>query len=144
MAAEELGMLMQGGFLRPLPPTATKEEQTAVINSIIELLNDQLKSQVFSDENSKRFVQGYAPGRWPGGDFGIAISAEGDDVLEVDFEQLIFAWDFSTNKQYFRDGTQLYYASDTGDNVGQVGVLPNGIQGSVWAKDGEDVEEAFS
>lgn len=144
MAAEELGMLMQGGFLRPLPPTATKEEQTAVINSIIELLNDQLKSQVFSDENSKRFVQGYAPGRWPGGDFGIAISAEGDDVLEVDFEQLIFAWDFSTNKQYFRDGTQLYYASDTGDNVGQVGVLPNGVQGSVWAKDGEDVEEAFS
>lgn len=138
-----LGMQMQGGELQRLAPTATKEEQSARLNEIIDYLNNLLKSQVFADGGSKRYVQGYAPGRWPGGDFGIAISAEGDDVLDAAFDQLIFAWDFTTNKQYIRGGTQMYYDKATNKNVGQIGTLPNDKNGEAWAKDGEDVNDAF-
>lgn len=137
-----LGMQMQGGELQRLSPDSTKSEQTARLNEIIDYLNNLLKSQVFADGSAKRYVQGYVPGRWPGGDFGIAISAEGDDVLTTPFERLIFAWDFTTNKQHIREGTQYYY-NKLGDNTGQVGVLPNDESGSAWAKEGEDVNDAF-
>lgn len=138
-----LGMQMKGGELQRISPNATKDEQTAVLNSIVDRLNDMLKAQVFSDSASKRYIQGYAPDRWPGGDFGIAISAEGDDVTSVEFGDLIFAWDFTTNKQYIRGGTQLYYDTDSGKNVGQIGTLPNGRNGEAWARDGQDVNDAF-
>ena len=140
---EILGMQMLGGTLRPLPPNASKDEQTAVINDIVDRLNDQLKTQIFTDGSTKRFIQGYSQGRWPGGDFGIAISDEGDDVTTADFNDLIFAWDFTTNKQYIRGGTQLFYDPVTGLDVGQQGILPNGKNGQAWSKDGESVNGAF-
>lgn len=121
--ASVLGLQMQGGELQRLSPTATKEEQSAVLNDIIDKLNSLLKAQVFSDNSSKRYIQGYAAGRWPGGDFGIAISAEGADVTSVPFEDLIFAWDFSTNRQYIRGGVQTYYDKDTGKTALQVGEM---------------------
>lgn len=139
----KLGLQMQGGELQRLTPNSSRDDQITTLNNIIDHLNNTLKVQIYSDTNSKRYIQGYAANRWPGGDFGIAISAEGDDVLSVEFDQLIFAWDFSTNRQYFRDGTQLYYEASSGKNVGQVGKLPNNKSGSAWAKDGEDVEDAF-
>lgn len=105
----DLGHQMEGGTLPTLPAGASLDEQATVLNNIITRLNDMLKAQVYSDTASKRFVQGYMPGRWPGGDFGIAISAEGEDVVSADFDDLIFAWHFTTNKQYIRDGAQVYY-----------------------------------
>jgi len=118
---EQLGLTMQGGTLRPLPPSASNEEQSAVLNDIINRLNAQLQSQVFTDGTTKRFVQGYAAGRWPNGDFGLAISAPGEDVLTAEFDALIFAWDFSSNKQYIRGGVQTYYDADTGNIALQTG-----------------------
>ena len=120
-----LGMQLQGGELQRLSPNATKEQQTATLNEIIDHLNNMLKSQVFADGSSKRYVQGYVPSRWPGGDFGIAISAEGDDVMSVDFDRLLFAWDFSTNKQYIRGGVQEYYDSDTNKIALSIGEATN-------------------
>jgi hypothetical protein len=139
-----LGMQMQGGELQRISPTATKEEQTATLNEIIDYLNNLLKSQVFADGVSKRYVQGYAPGRWPGGDFGIAISEEGDDVLDAEFDALIFAWDFTTNKQYIRGGTQYWYDPTTGKNHTQIGTLPNGKGGVSVAREGDEVEDAYT
>lgn len=120
---EVLGMQLQGGELQRVPPTATKETQMAVLNDVIDRLNGMLKAQIFSDDTNKRYVQGYAAGRWPGGDFGIAISAEGENVLDVPFEDLIFAWDFSTNQQYIRGGVQTYYDKDTGKTALQIGEM---------------------
>jgi len=137
------GLQLQGRTLQRIPPAASVPEITAVLNDVIDRLNDQLKTQVYSDSTSKRFIQGFAPGRWPGGDFGIAISAEGQDVLTVDFDQLIFAWDFSTNQQYIRGGRQTFYDPTTGLDIGQQGILPNGEGGSAWSKEGESVNGAF-
>ena len=117
----DLGMPLDGGFLPTLSSGASREEQTVALNDVITRLNNLLKAQVFSDSSSKRYVQGYSPGRWPGGDFGIAISAEGDDVLTVDFEDLIFAWDFSTNQQYVRGGSQTFYDATTGKTALSIG-----------------------
>lgn len=137
MGAEELGMQMQGGFLRPLPPTASNEEQTAVINDIVSRLNDLLKTQVFSDNNNKRYLQGFQSGGWPGGDFGMKISLPGVDVTEATDEELLFSWDYTTNTQVFYD------PQVPGRDVGQQGILPNGKSGNAWAKDGESVSDAF-
>ncbi len=142
--AETLGQPMQGGFLRPLPPTASKDDQTSVLNDIISRLNDLLQAQIIADDTTKRYIQGYSPGRWPDGDFGIAISAESQDVLTAEFENLIFAWDFTTNKQYIRGGTQYYYDPRTGVNHTQIGTLPDGTGGVAVAAEGEEVADAYS
>lgn len=98
MAAGELGMQMTGGTLNPLPPNASSEDQINAINDMIRRLNAQLQSQTFSDGTSKRFLNGYFAGGWPGGDFGMRISAPGNDVTDPDAE-LIFSWDYTTNQQ---------------------------------------------
>lgn len=144
MAVGESGLPLKGGYLNRVPATADLQAIAVALNDVIDRLNDQLKTQVFADTQSKRFIQGYSPGRWPGGDFGLAISAEGDDVLTVDFDSLLFAWDFSTNKQYIRGGTQLFYDPTTGLNIGQQGILPNNKGGQAWAKDGQSVDDAFA
>lgn len=98
-----LGQTLDGGTLNTLAPNASQEEQIAALNDIIRRLNSMLKTQSYSDSESKRYVQGYSEGRWPGGDFGIALSKPGDDVFSVDFGDLLYAWDFSTNTQYYYD-----------------------------------------
>jgi len=138
------GLPMQGGTLQNIPPNAGREEQINALNDVINRLNNMLKAQTFSDGTSKRYVQGYAKGRWPGGDFGVAISKPGEDVTQVEFANLLFAWDFSTNKQYFNGGTQIFYDPETGKDVGQVGILPNGKGGNAWAKENESVDDAFA
>lgn len=142
-----LGMAMQGGTLQKLSPDASKEQQTAVLNEIIDRLNDMLKAQVFSDGTSKRYLQGYSPGRWPGGDFGIAISKPGDDVHDVEFDNLLFAWDFSTNNQYFNGGkqtfvggTSVYVDPRTLIDFFWAGILPDGKGGFIASKEGLSVE----
>ena len=121
--SEILGMQMQGDTLRRLSAGASSDEQTAILNDIIDRLNEVLKVQVYSDDTSKRYIQGYAKDRWPDGDFGIAISKEGDDVLKADFNDLIFAWDFTTNKQYIRGGQQTYYDKDSGKEALKIGEM---------------------
>ena len=98
-----LGQGLAGGYLNTLPPNASREEQIAAINDMVNRLNSMLKTQVYSDGESKRYIQGFSNGRWPGGDFGIAISKPGGDVTLVDFSDLLYAWDFSTNTQYYYD-----------------------------------------
>lgn len=133
MAGEELGMLMQGNSLQRLPPNASKEQQTAVINDILDRLNELLKTQVFSDGNNKRLIIGYQKDGWgPGKDFGIKVSEEGVDVTQATDEQLLIKFDLET-WFYYEDGV----------DVGQVGKLPNGRNGEAWSKDGESVSGAF-
>lgn len=139
----DLGNAMNGGFLSEVPPNATPAVQISRLNDIIRKLNNQLKSQVFSDGTNQRFVQGFAAGRWPDGNFGIAISELGKDVLTCDFTDLIFAWDFSTNKQYIRGGTQYWYDATTGINYMQVGTLPDGDGGEIIAKPGFNVDDIY-
>lgn len=98
MAAEELGSILAGGNLVPLPPNASQEDQINALNGIIRRLNAELKSQTFSDGQSKRFLNGYFAGGWPGGDFGMKISAAGYDVTDPN-AVLIFSWDYTTNQQ---------------------------------------------
>ena len=102
-----LGQRLDGGTLNTLSPNSSKEEMTAALNDIIIRLNTMLKLQTFSDGESRRYIQGHVVGRWPGGDFGVAISKKGDDVYTTEFNNLLFAWDFSTNKQYYNGGEQI-------------------------------------
>lgn len=139
----DLGIPLAGGYLNEIPPNATVQIQIATLNDVVRRLNDLLKVQSFNDGTSKRYVNGYAAGRWPGGDFGLAISQPGQDVLSVDFEDLLFAWDYTTNKQYFHGGTQIFYDPSTGKDVGQQGILPDNTGGSAWAKTGESVNNAY-
>lgn len=138
MGAEELGKVFQGGTLQPLPPNATKEQQTAVINDILVRINSLLQTQVTSDGTDKRYLNGYQKGGWPGGDFGMKISLPGVDVTTASASELLFSWDYTTNTQVFYD------PDDPGRDVGQQGILPNGKSGNAWAKDGESVSGAFS
>lgn len=102
-----LGQRLDGGTLNTLSPNSSKEEMVAALNDIIIRLNTMLKVQTFSDSESRRYIQGHVAGRWPGGDFGVAISKKGDDVYTTEFNNLLFAWDFSTNKQYYNGGEQI-------------------------------------
>jgi hypothetical protein len=94
----DTGLPLTGGTLSRLSPNSTREEQIAVLNSIIDHLNGLLKSQVFSDTSHKRYINGYLPGGWPGGDFGMKISAPGNDVTDP-HAQLLYYWDYTTNIQ---------------------------------------------
>lgn len=134
--AEELGLKMDGGYLPPIPPSSSPTEQIAAINDVITRLNNMLSFQVYSDDTTKRFLQGYSAGGWPGGDFGMKISIPGVDVTEATDEELLFSWDFTTNKQ-------IFYDPNTHLDIGHQGILPNGKGGSAWAKDGESVKDAF-
>lgn len=140
----DLGRQMDGGFLPPIPPAATLPDVIAVVNDVITRLNNSQKVQVFADVASKRYVQGYVKGRWPGGDFGIAISKPGENVLDVEFEDLLFAWDFTTNNQYFNGGVSRYVDPATGKDYAQIGILPDSSGGVVVAKPGESVDDAYA
>lgn len=132
---EPLGLSLDGGTLRRIPPNATVEEQISALNEVIERLNALLKTQIFADNTSKRYLNGYYVGRWPGGDFGMAIAQEGEDVTVVAFEDLLFAWDYST-------GTMYWYNPD-GINYRRDGLLPDGTYGQAVATTGNNVEDIY-
>lgn len=127
------GLSMSGGALQRISPTASKEEQTAALNDIVDRLNAILKSQVFSDGTTKRMIIGYQKDGWGvGKDFGIKVSIEGVDVTKATDAELLLKFDLET-WFYYEDGL----------DVGQVGKLPNGRNGEAWSKDGESVNDAF-
>lgn len=115
----DLGMTLDGGYLPLVPPNASPEAQIIALNKVIERINLLMRQQVFMDDSNRRFVQGYVQGRWPGGDFGIAISEPGQDVFDAAFEDLLFAWDFTTNSQYSKGGEQTHY-DDEGNIIFQL------------------------
>lgn len=93
----DLGMSMQGGTLKRIAPTASKEEQAAMLNDVIDRLNGLLKAQVFSDATTKRMFIGYQKDGWGvGKDFGIKISIEGVDVTKATDDELLFKMDMET------------------------------------------------
>jgi len=133
---EPLGLSLDGGVLRRIPPNASSEEQIAALNEVIEKLNALLKTQVYADDTSKRAIFGFYSGRWPGGNFGMALAQPGEDVTTVDFEDLKFAWDFTTGTMYWRNADGIQYRQD--------GLLPDSSDGFILMKEGEDVSDAFS
>ena len=98
-----LGQSLSGGTLNPVPPNASREQQITAINDIINRLNAILKTQTYSDGQTKRFVMGYQKSGWPGGDFGMKISLPGVDIDEAGEKGLLFSWDFTTGQQSFRN-----------------------------------------
>lgn len=98
MAESIFGLSLDGGTLQRVPPNASREEQIGVLNDIVDRLNNLLKSQMFSDGTNKRYINGFYKGGWPGGDFGMKISAPGHDVTDPAAE-LLFYWDYTTNTQ---------------------------------------------
>lgn len=93
-----LGQQLNGGTLNTLAPNASQEDVITSLNDIIRRLNLQLKTQAFSDDTSKRYINGFLAGGWPGGDFGMKISAPGYDVTDPN-AVLLFSWDYTTNQQ---------------------------------------------
>lgn len=130
------GLSMSGGTLQNIPPNASREEQTAALNDVINRLNGLLKQQIFSDGTSKRMLIGYQKNGWgEGQDFGMKVSIEGVDVSKATDAQLLFKMDLTT---------WYYYDPTTNKNVVQLGILPDGKGGVAVAKAGNDVEDAFS
>lgn len=128
---------MQGGTLQNIPPNASREEQTAALNDVINRLNGLLKQQIFSDGQTKRMIIGYQKGGWgEGKDFGIKVSIDGVDVTKASDSQLLFKMDLQT---WF-----FYNPNDSNFNVAQLGILPDGSGGVAVAKPGYNVEDAFS
>jgi hypothetical protein len=131
----DLGLSMKGGSLQHLPPNASSEEQTAVINSILDRLNGSIQSQVLSDGTNKRMIIGYQKDGWGSGkDFGIKISQEGVDVNTATDAQLLFKMDMDT---------WFFYDPATSKNNMQIGKLPDGTYGFVSVKSGSNVQDAY-
>lgn len=129
----DLGLDMQGGTLKRVPPNATPQMQISVINDIVDRLNQNLRTQYFSDGTTRRMLIGYQENGWGAGKhFGMKVSIEGVDVAKASDAQLLFKMDMRT-WFFFQDGL----------DIGQIGVLPNGTSGSAWAKDGESVNSSF-
>lgn len=130
------GLSMQGGTLQNIPPNASREEQTAALNDVINRLNALNKAQIFSDGTTKRMLIGYQKNGWgEGKDFGMKVSIEGVDVSKATDSQLLFKMDLTT---------WYYYDPTTNKNVVQLGILPDGKGGVAVAKTGNNVEDAFS
>lgn len=130
-----LGTPMDGGTLRPLPPTASREQQIAAINDMVGRLNNMLKSQIFSDGTNKRMLIGYQKDGWgPGKDFGMKVSIEGVDVTAATEQQLLFKMDL---------GTWYFYDPESHNNFMQMGILPDKTGGWAVAKEGMDVKDAY-
>lgn len=140
----EAGLSLDGGMLRRVPSTASKEEQAIALNDVIDRLNNLLKSQIFSDGSTKRYIQGFQKSGWPGGDFGMKISLPGIDVTTATADQLLFSWDYTTNNQYFYGGTARYFDPDSREDYAQIGILPDSSGGVVVAKPGESVDDAYT
>lgn len=131
------GLSMQGGTLQNIPPNASREQQMAALNDVINRLNSLTKSIVFSDGQNKRMLIGYQKNGWGDGkDFGIKISIDGVDVSKASDSQLLFKMDMQT---WF-----FYNPDDSNHNVMQLGILPDGQGGIAVAKPGQDVGNAFS
>ena len=92
------GLPLQGGQLQNIPAGASFTDVVVILNDIIDQLNAQMKTQVFSDTTSKRMIIGYQKAGWDNGtsDFGIKISLPGVDVTTATDSQLLFTMGLTT------------------------------------------------
>lgn len=129
------GLGLQGGMLQRLPLGATSDVMVSVLNDIVDRLNAQIKTQIFSDGANKRMLIGYQKDGWGvGKDFGIKVSMPNVDVNSATASQLLFKMDLET---------WFYYDPDTQKNFMQIGILPDGSGGWAVADIGHDVSEGF-
>lgn len=128
----DIGVKLDGGYLREVPPNAPMQVQIATLNDVIRRLNGLLKTQVFSDGTTKRMLFGYQQNGWgPNKHFGIKISIEGIDVTTATDDQLLFKMDMETWR-WFEDG---------GRNFVNIGLRSSGTQGFEMAKPGETLDD---
>lgn len=100
----DLGIGLQGGSLANVPPGSSQQSQIAALNEVINRLNSLLKSQIFSDGNTKRMLIGFQENGWgTGQNFGIKISIDGVDVTKATDAQLLFKMDLQTWTWYDAD-----------------------------------------
>lgn len=145
------GMALDGGTLSVLPGGASVEQLTAALNDIINRLNAQLQTQVYSDTQNQRMLIGYQQDGWgPGNSFGVKISIEGKDVRAAADDELLFslsvdAWTWRNSngditKQFqAQTGTDSYYDS-TARNFVNIGLRPStNTEGFEMAKPGVDL-----
>lgn len=149
--AEALGMQMQGGFLQPLPPNPSNDQIAVVMNDIINRMNDQLRTQVFTDGTTKRMLIGYQKDGWgTGKDFGIKVSLEGVDVTTAEDDELLFRmaldnwqWRSSDGKLVrefdIENGFEAWY-DKSGIDYQRTGTLPDDTGGTITAKPGYSVK----
>lgn len=131
----DLGMPMQGGYLRNLAPNASLQEVSNVMNDVINRLNALLKTQIFSDGTTKRMLIGFQQDGWGAGkSFGIKISMEGVDVSTATHEQLIFSMDLETWQWFDPDGR----------NFVNLGLRASGTHGFEMAKPGVALDDPNS
>jgi len=128
----DLGMALNGGTLRTLPATATPEEMIMLLNELVILTNDRLKTQVLSDGTTKRMIFGYQKDGWGAGqDFGMKISHPGVDVTKATGEQLLFNMNMKTWR----------FFDDDGRNYVNIGLRSTGTYGFEMAKPTEELDE---
>lgn len=152
MSTPLLGQSLSGGALQLLSPNASKEEQTAIINDVINQLNSMLQTQIYADGTNKRLLIGYQKAGFEHGtsDFGIKMSVAGVDVTTATDAQLLFTmsintWTWRNNsgqliKQFNNQtGTDAYYDTATRNYV-NIGSRPStGTYGFEMAKPGVDL-----
>ena len=130
-----VGVPLEGGTLPPVPPNAPLEVQNAALNDVIDRLNGLLKSQTFSDGNTKRMIIGYQKDGWgTGKSFGIKISQSGVDVTQATDSQLLFKMDMATWRWYDSSGRNYV-------NIGRRSTATDGLE---MAKPGVAVNEPAS
>jgi hypothetical protein len=135
MAGNNAGMNLDGNYLQRVPGGADLQQVIGVLNDVVNVLNNQLQQQIFSDGTNKRMIIGYQPSGWGAGkDFGIKVSAPGYDVTTATDAQLLFKMDLQT---------WYFYDPKTSKNFMQFGILPDGTGGWVVAETGHDVSEGF-
>lgn len=129
-------MALTGQALPYVPPAASIQQQIAAINRIIDIINRFQNSITFADDETRRMFIGYMKDGWGAGkDFGIKVSRPGVDVMKASDNQLLFKMDLQT---------WSFYDPENGRNFMQIGILPNGQGGTVVAKEGFSVNDAFT
>lgn len=126
------GLQLNGGTLQRVPPAASIPEITTVLNDIVDRLNGQLKSQIYSDGTNKRMLLGYQLNGWgPGKNFGIKISVEGVDVTVATDSQLLLKMDMET----------WNFQDPTGRSYTKIGLRSTGTHGFQMAKPTVDLND---
>lgn len=150
------GLPLKGGQLMNIPGGASFADVVIILNDVIDQLNAQSQTQIYSDTTSKRMLIGYQKAGWDGGasDFGIKVSLPGIDVTQATDSQLLFSmglttWDWRNTsgvlvkKWDSSKGNETFYDPTSGLDIGQQGILPDASGGAVWAKPGDSVNSAY-
>jgi hypothetical protein len=155
MAAGDPGLSLRGNYLQRLPASASLEQVSNVLNEVIDALNQQLQTQIYSDGTNKRMLIGYQKDGWgTGQDFGLKVSLPNVDVASASDNQLLFKmaldkWTWRNGngaliKEFdIANGVEKYYDATSGKNYMQAGTLPDNTGGWAIADIGYNVSDGF-